>query len=138
MPSDRLSEIAEREAAATPGEWKFCAGYPCEIWHTLPVVRQITAGGGGTVFRRDPRDASQVHEMASSTWTVENAAFIAHARADIPWLLQNTTNALAYIERIRTPEASAAVKMFLGRMKDILQGLDDGRPANETEDKTDG
>lgn len=53
---------------------------------------------------------------------------------DIPWLLANTTNALAYCDRILAHNPNGAQLMFLTEVKRILQGLSDGRPTTEVSD----
>lgn len=47
-------------------------------------------------------------------------------------------NATAYIDRILSHNPNGAELMFLVTVKQILQGMDDGLTANETEDKSDG
>lgn len=111
--SDRLREIAEREAAATPCEWEH--GYYKNA-HTIFWGR-----GNGTV------PIATVYEAASKGTGSDNADFIAAARRDIPWLLANTTNALAYCDRILAHNPNGAELMFLGEVKRILTGASDGR-----------
>ena len=119
--SDRLREIAEREAAATPCEWEH--GYYKNA-HTIFWGR-----GNGTV------PIATVYEAASKGTGSDNADFIAHARADIPWLLANTSRALAYIDRILATNPNGAELMFLGRIKAILTGTDDGQSVREGSDE---
>ncbi|WP_329330844.1 hypothetical protein OIU81_03275 [Streptomyces sp. NBC_01454] len=80
--SDRLTEIAARAAAATPGPWTVHEEWPGSVFHggepnLLPIAR--TTG-----------------RMAEA-----NERFIAHAREDVPWLL-------AEVERLRTVIAALA------------------------------
>lgn len=73
MDAKYLAEIKAREQAATPGEWK-SGGCPRRIVKDLQsVYREIGCYGGQLDICRDVDPA--------------NAAFIAHARADIPALL---------------------------------------------------
>ncbi len=52
--------------------------------------------------------------------------------------LNHIHNALAYCDRILANNPNGAELMFLVTVKKILQGMDDGLTANETEDKTNG
>lgn len=69
MQDDRLEEIAGRLAAATPGPWEHNGG-------------TIDEEGGGRVARI--YGWSGCH----ADWTEGNGEFIAHAPADIAWLLR--------------------------------------------------
>jgi len=51
---------------------------------------------------------------------------------DRHWLLSNARNALDYIDRVSTDRDNAWVSMTLGRLRDILEGRDDGRTISET------
>ena len=51
---------------------------------------------------------------------------------DRHWLLANTRNAISYIDRVSTDRDNAWVSMTLGRLRDILEGRDDGRTISET------
>ena len=53
---------------------------------------------------------------------------------DRHWLLSNTRNAISYIDRVSTDRDNAWVSMTLGRLRDILEGRDDGRTISETVD----
>ena len=53
---------------------------------------------------------------------------------DIPWLLANTSRALAYCDRILAHNPNGAELMFLTEVKRILTGESDGRPVAEGTD----
>lgn len=82
MSDDRLAEIEAREAAATPGPW-----------HRLDFAHDANDVWIGPSFRNVI--AQVVPDDASA-----DAAFIAHAREDVPWLL-------AEVRRLRAIEAAA-------------------------------
>lgn len=64
-----LARIKERAEAATPGPWEFAFG----------DVRGVTYADGRT-------------GKVAHTWAPSDAEFIAHARADVPWLLEIVDN----------------------------------------------
>lgn len=51
---------------------------------------------------------------------------------DLAWFTMNTYAALAYIDRLLAG-ANSQQLMYLTRLRNILAGTDDGRPANEGE-----
>ncbi|MFE3657220.1 hypothetical protein [Streptomyces sp. NPDC059165] len=63
--ADRLAEIAAREAAATEGPWTVCDNYSDVLGP----------------------DGDQLASYWNPTAEDSNGEFIAHARADVPWLL---------------------------------------------------
>lgn len=87
----RISEIQERAGKATDGPW-----FRMSSREGQPIV----LAGGGRRVAETPQDGD-----GRGTQDELNAAFIAHARADIPWLLDE-------IERLRTEndELAAAYK----------------------------
>lgn len=66
-PRETLARIRERAAAATEGPWEAKGGFVEPSREDLPTVVECS----------DP----EVHD-------VDNAAFIAAARTDVPWLLE--------------------------------------------------
>jgi hypothetical protein len=79
--------------AATPGTWEYIEGPPAAIPSTSRV-----ASPGGTVFVRED---SRVLEVASYTWSVDNAAFIAIARTAVPALVEEVERQASENERLR-------------------------------------
>lgn len=79
---ERLAEIQERTAAATAGPWNY--------------------GGQGWVFAKASR-GDRCGEMADLLADLhthdEDALFVAHARTDIPWLLDLISQHLSVAER---------------------------------------
>ncbi|MFF4746840.1 hypothetical protein ACGF3K_14290 [Streptomyces sp. NPDC047980] len=78
-PIDRLAEIAKRTEAATPGPWTVCDDYS------------------------DVHGPGDIH--LASYWNPtagdRNGEFIAHARADIPWLLNQLRLAFGEIAELQ-------------------------------------
>lgn len=100
--SDRLAEIEARADAATPGPWEADLdrhGETRGIWPTTPGGEQII----GSYVAADGFDS-----VGWSGGTDDNLRFIAHARDDIPWLinrvreLEAQNSRLAGIPGIRT------------------------------------
>ena len=83
MPErDRISEIRARVNAATPGPWTLCDnGTEVMSVHAEPY------GPAVLVDTRFFREADNLRER-------EDAAFIAHAREDVPYLLDRITDLL--------------------------------------------
>lgn len=86
MADDRLTEIAARAAAATPGPW---TNYGTDLYRS-------SATGG---FRLMDLLGSFTPEVDNQSF--RNAKFVAAAREDVPWLL-------AEVERLRTVVAALA------------------------------
>jgi hypothetical protein len=127
--ADRLSEIAEREKAATPEErfpWKFRAICGDAMHHTNPGSPLHLNSGAAWIVGPDVKSMHKAER---------DATLATHVRGDCRWLLQNTRNAIAYCDRILSANPNNAELMFLRTVKQILLGLDDGRAAGETEDK---
>jgi hypothetical protein len=81
MPDDRSEQIAARVAAATPGPWGFgCYG---KSW----AVFQHDETNRPKVFGWTPDAGSLMPSEA-------DAEFIAHARSDVPWLLEENERLL--------------------------------------------
>ncbi len=85
MTPEELKEIEERCAKATPGPWKACHGGTCscsQIWSqsTDVPVAEVTRGewgDPGLPYGKIPEEIAQA-----------NSLFIAHAREDVPKLLE--------------------------------------------------
>lgn len=67
----RLAEIRARAGAATPGEWVMWA-----IPSAFPERYQVYAPAADNI------------NVVQSGIGVSNGAFVAHARDDVPWLLE--------------------------------------------------
>ena len=81
--TDRISEIKQRRAKATPGEW-------------------IVAGRGNTVpSLAVVVDATEENIASCIRPKTGNAEFIAHAPADIDYLLAEIANRDAEIARLK-------------------------------------
>jgi hypothetical protein len=82
-----LAEIEERVNAATAGPWK---NRPLE-----------SEGDSSTVYQMsrfvDGREVSRICEVFSEE---ANAAFVAHARQDVPRLLAEVKRLRAHVERV--------------------------------------
>lgn len=72
----RLDEIRVRANAATPGPW-----LDYDNVHGAHIIRMHDRLGGGNIASMDVRNSNGATEQD------RNAAFIAHAREDIPYLL---------------------------------------------------
>jgi hypothetical protein len=114
----RLDEIAERAEKATPERWE--AG----IYQMTPTA--FWSRGNGTF------PIASFHGHPSRGEPLDNCVFACHARSDIPWLVTNARNALAFIDKILAGDHSSQQLMYLRRIERILTGLDDGHPANDT------
>lgn len=84
---EREAEIQARVEAATPGPWRYSwTQVPPQVRDDEPVMHCVTAG------IPEPRERLwgmivHAHEDRGNMWDGPNAAFIAHAREDIPYLL---------------------------------------------------
>lgn len=86
---ERLAEIEARAAAATEGPWAVEHG---RIWQGLPFP-----------------EAVEVATLRGSRTWLPDAAFIAHTRADVPWL----------VEQVHIRDAAiAAVRALADKMAD--------------------
>jgi hypothetical protein len=96
----RLQQILEREQAATKGPWDegaviTCDGDGCKnCWHTFDKQAEVfpPLGESGPV-------------AVTSEGEHQNNAFVAHARADIPWLCAQLATLL---DRVKAAEAIVA------------------------------
>jgi len=91
MDAKYFAEIKAREQAATPGPWIAESYYPEHI--PEPVPR----------FRRVKNDDTDIVNDLSFSFQRPDAAFIAHARADIPALLaevERLTQARNYLQQL--------------------------------------
>ncbi|MFB7548541.1 hypothetical protein [Streptomyces sp. NPDC056154] len=83
----RLAEIEARAAAATPGPWQ---NDQAEIHQGMPDAPDIWVAWIGEALDIDDQPQSN-----------NNAAFIAHAREDIPYLLDRVAELEAKLAAIR-------------------------------------
>jgi hypothetical protein len=77
----KFGEIEAREKAATPGPWKLDRNFHCYIWG--PQMQMVADDGmdeEGTLTR--------MRGVGANLPLKDNGEFIAHARTDIPALLQ--------------------------------------------------
>jgi len=91
----RVQAIREREQAATNGPWLY---RPCD-WDDWGYVRSpVNALGMSPIVARadsgNLHDDHDAHRKAKTDPYEANGRFIAHARADIPWLLNQLESAL--------------------------------------------
>jgi hypothetical protein len=99
---DRIEEIRERERNATPGPWE------PDLDVSDPDVPEIEANilnDGLTVFFISGTDL-RCHEQedwkrARESRAYKDAEFIAHAREDIPYLLERIDELKREVERLR-------------------------------------
>lgn len=96
-----LDEIEARANAATPGPWKVYEVTNCETMDEEVVSRGIENAAGGI----NGGDEYELYSLA-------DAAFIAHAREDVPALVQ-----LARAQQARIDELADA-------LDSLLDGLD--------------
>ena len=101
MTQEELEKIREREQAATPGPWTV------DIWSSQPnTVQGISPIGICTDYGDyGPENA--------------DAEFIAHAREDIPDLLQHIEEQNSYIEGLE----KIAVRLGIG-LERLEEGID--------------
>ena len=86
--SERLEEIRARVEAATPGPWYPQPGY---------VMRSESGVHPEVCLMCGPE-----HTGVGSSDAVSDGAFIAHAREDIPYLLDRLERAEARVEELET------------------------------------
>lgn len=77
--ADRLQEIRDRAASASPGPWVLTDGWGPADDGRMRFLRIATADLTRTVVGTEP--GADIHAGR------EDAEFIAHARADVDWLL---------------------------------------------------
>ncbi|MFF1348455.1 hypothetical protein ACFVZJ_21170 [Streptomyces sp. NPDC058322] len=87
-PTTRLAEIQARAAAATPGPWQ---NDQAELHQAIPGAPEIWVAWIG--------EALNIDDLPKSN---HNAAFIAHAREDIPYLLVQLHQRDAEIAELQT------------------------------------
>ncbi|MGA4875934.1 hypothetical protein [Streptomyces lydicamycinicus] len=90
MADDRLTEIAARAAAATPGPW---TNYGTDLYRS-------SATGG---FRLMDLLGSLTPEADNQSF--RNASFVAAAREDVPWLLAQLEQARAIAVELENENA---------------------------------
>lgn len=107
----QLSEIRDRLAQATPGPWVSFLAYGTDRWEVDQRNGPIVCGNLGP---------------AANRYSGGNAAFIAHAREDIPALLV-TIDALTQAQRDQA-ERLAAVERQNVRLRAVLRRVLVDRP----------
>lgn len=88
--SERLQEIMRRESAATPGPWamdyEVYEGLTTAMVKAEAIVQDyLTEKGYAEEIVRQPRDPK---DPLSRRQVYQDGRFIAHARMDIPFLLE--------------------------------------------------
>jgi hypothetical protein len=84
-PSERLAEIEARMKAATEGGW-FVVGPP---WNeAAPFINAVSEDPHGGEVVCDFTYCGFDADVRETNNSEANAEFIAHARSDIPWLLE--------------------------------------------------
>jgi hypothetical protein len=89
-PAERLAAIRERMEKATKGRWY--VKYGCDLCAQIPPAeRQPWQQAGYVLLAQigspsNPSSVTDPHEAVKAERDA-NAEFLAHARADIPWLL---------------------------------------------------
>lgn len=91
--SKRLAEIAARVAKATEGPWGMVDGD-----NTVYSNPREAKNGFGTNF--DAQICEMVEDMDTDDISYEDAEFIAHARDDVPWLLDQLAKARELLRRL--------------------------------------
>ncbi len=112
LTPEQIAEIRARCEAATEGPWReFISDYDA-----------------GTLFVTQIRNGlmnEQLDPVADEIWSEADAAFIAHARTDIPALLAALDELVAEIARLRDV-ADAATQMRSACPMDWMHGECDG------------
>ncbi len=80
-PCERIAEIRAREQTATEGPWR---------WHDARTMRHLQSPSGPLGV-----SAPLLGNRSYSGYQIEDHAFIAHARQDIPWLLAQHATLIA-------------------------------------------
>lgn len=112
----RRAEIRARERAATPGPWKWTNG----SWGSLHD------DGGETVIGSWVDEDSVLHSLEVDPGPA-NAAFIAHARADVPDLLDENEALIRANARLASlcKLACAAGRELYSKLGDAVHELSD-------------
>ncbi|MFD8251945.1 hypothetical protein [Streptomyces werraensis] len=129
MTPERLAEIAARAAAATPGPWGF---YDGDNYADVAADLDQTSRGSYSYREKvarledenywdDPAHEDHDEERAPEQMAA-NAAFIAHAREDVPALLARVAELEA--ERHTTNEALSEAAEALRRQRDRITDLE--------------
>ena len=79
MSEQRIREIKERLAAATPGPWELRDGLDVDYWDIHDGQKTVVGGGD------------------YPPCGIEDGVFIAHAPDDISWLLQQLEGARVHV-----------------------------------------
>ena len=100
---ERIEEIEARAAKATPGPWGTTS--KCPIHDRCLWIRAIDGGKTNGVWGHFGLDGA----------TIDDMQFIAHARADIPWLCETVRQLVAQLEEVEAQNAAMreALETFL-------------------------
>lgn len=115
MTSDRIAEIRARAGAATPGPWgtEYDGKGTYHVHARLRTTPSEGMASDGVVASLTGRHGdSQVYR---------DARFVAHAREDIPFLLDR----VAKLERLQADETGSEPTMLRWGLDDVLYGDDD-------------
>lgn len=91
----RLEEIRAREAAATPGYWGTC--YDGQGAYTVEAQPRLIPGHGNV----NEGTVATLEGEHGDGQTYANARFTAHAREDVPFLLERVAELEAQVKRVR-------------------------------------
>lgn len=99
MNQDRISEIKARCETATPAPWIYDKRIGCVAVYVGDRANCMEETDGRRIFYANGKKRLKISDRENWEWTVDdkdcsNAEFIAHARQDIPDLLDE-------IERLR-------------------------------------
>ena len=109
MSADRLAEIKARADAATPGPWQWREDEPASLVHVT-----------------DPR-MHPWNILKAPDWgpTLADAAFIAAAREDVPWLLDLVDSLTAERDALAAQVARESEKVWkVEEVMDDIEGSD--------------
>ncbi|WP_460786207.1 hypothetical protein, partial [Microbacterium tumbae] len=124
VPSDRTGEIRKREQAATPGPWGI---YFDGVVYDLVADLQPSSTGyrcrrGIGRLDEEPIDNDPTHrdwtERDDAKQVFHDAEFVAHARRDVPFLLDRVAELEAQMARVREFATSHEYK----RLHELLDG----------------
>lgn len=100
MTADRITEIETREQAATKGPWGFYDGETyADVAADLEMTGQSSYSYRQKVAQLEDEDFwddlahEGMDEDRASEQMAANAAFIANARTDVPWLIEQLQQA---------------------------------------------
>lgn len=92
MSADRVEGIRARADAATPGAWRLSEPNPGEVWSDHDPAGWDAFLICSTATRLNPAPDAQ---------SLSDAEFVAHSRADVPWLLDRLSQVERELTRAR-------------------------------------